>query len=633
MATEKEVEALIRERSAATGSLSDALQHVHDLLLSPEQRGAAVDVFPSAKLAGAVGRLCRCRGMIQEVQPEIHLLCASPQHFFSPTPTSQHSDEDVQYLDAVSLYVIPVPGNDHFYALDEEASATEAAHASSSPSVQQPPTERKRRDRGEDGCATPMETTGVAAVCRDTKLRRVAEGAQGEASVSAAADALAPNGPSLNFPHPALHPQLQTACIVTVPLPSPPPGSADRRRNPFRINDVVDFFGYQHFPDDQLAVNEEDDFAHFSAWNASELSKGLVSRLLCMAHSPVSSVHQQHSVPVSGEKVTETMATVCVAQQRTVALRYLAAHITQGDELAAEYLLLHLCAKVTVHSDALPVGDLPLLITGQHINAEAWSRELRRVSPVAELLVKEDTLRSATPHRLTPRYHNELNYLQSGLLQVANGSHVTVDCTALGTRDAAWHEAMFALVHKQVLLLDYPYQTLELPVDVSVLALHSDDATTAASLHPIFHFALRVRWQPTQTGTELAVTGSATMTATGNACTERDAAHSLNDDAAAVRQYLAAVRRLSTGPAAAVDDGVFSAASDALLEMTRELPGWNNRDPLLHNSSFSAATALMRAHAASWGRPCFGVEDTAAVKRLETARVARLGSVSHEERR
>ncbi|KPI84224.1 hypothetical protein ABL78_6710 [Leptomonas seymouri] len=624
MTTKAEVEKQIRRQSAETGSLSAALQSVQDFLLSPNQRSLAVDVFPSCHLAEAVDQLCRCRGMIQEVQPEVNLFCASSQHFFSSSPAttaapaSSHSKEEdaIELIEVVSLYVIPVPGNDHFYAVDDGAAQnTEAAHAMSSGEVH---AERKRRDR-ECLQTTVSPNSGDEhrlPHCEEESDRshKVAKTAADDAKTEGASttahvtDNATRGGLSLNFPHPSRHPQLQTACIVTVLLPSASSdGELDRHRNRFRMNDVIDFYGFQHFPDDQLAASEEDDFLRFSAWNAAELSKGLVSRLLCMAYHPVSSLHLRCAVS------TTPLEAANVAERRAHALRYLSEHLTEGDDLTAEYVLLHLCAKVTAHTDALSVGDLPLLVTSPRLCAEEWSRKLRHITPVAEVLLSSKTLRAPAPARLTPRYNNELNFLQSGLLQVANGSHVTVDCTALGTQDGAWYEGMLALVHKQLLLLEYPYQTLELPVDVSVLALHAAQDLTA--LHPLFQFALCMRWDPSC---------SVSPSLVSSRSPEKDAAQSPSHASDAVRRYLNAVRQLPA-KAEEVDESISSRASSALLEMARDIPGWNNRDPLLHNNSFSAATSLMRAHAASYMRSNFTTEDIAMVRKLEQARVARLG--------
>ncbi|KAL7701846.1 Mini-chromosome maintenance replisome factor [Lotmaria passim] len=650
MPTKKELEAFIRAQSAATGSLSNALHQVHDLLLSPDQHRHAVDVFPAGHLARALDQLCHCRGMIQEVQPEVHLFCASSQYFFSPSGATTRAASSsaspaveadaVEFVDAVSLYVIPVPGNDHFYTLDEAVHGTEAARTaddvpSSFSSLQCAKKEarevRKRRERDGVDDSSTLAARGDSPDADDSRDRKqaktvdtIATALTGSAGASAAATT-ASGGLSLNLPHPSRHPELQTACIVTVLLPAASSASsssgggaeAGQRRSPFRVNDVIDFYGFQHFPDDQLAVDEDDDFLRFSAWNATELSRGLVSRLLCLAYSPVASVHLPCSVPTAD---LDGAASIAIVEQRTTALRYLCEHVTGGDELAAEYVLLHLCARVSAHSDALPVGDLPLLITSPQLCAAEWSKELRRVAPVAEVLLNSEALSVSPSQPLTPRYNNELNFLQSGVLQVANGSHVTVDCTALGTQDGSWYEGVFALVHKQLLLLDYPYQTLELPVDVSVLALHA--APDLSELHPVFNFALCLRWEPT-----VAAPASATRHSG-----EDDAAQTTSAAATAVRAYLTLVRRLPTRPAE-VDDSVASQASAALLEMTRDIPGWNNRDPLLHNNSFSMATALMRAHAASCGRSGFTTEDIAEVRRLERARVARLSShVEMEEK-
>lgn len=582
MAAQQDMEALLRELSTTSGSIAEAVRYVHKYLQSPECRGTAIDVFPPTQLAHSIGKLCRCRGMIQEVQPELHLFCASRQNFFSSSGALEAADGDeVQYMDAVSLYVIPVPGNLHFYAADEPSRTSGAAHGG---------TLRKRIDRDEDA------PTGVpTSSTEEERIRKCVRHTTSESDTVTAttqSSHLSAFGPPLNFPHPSCSHQLQGACVVTALLPA----EDGARQNPFRINDVMDFYGYQHFPDDQLQVNAVDDFERFSAWNATELSRGLVSRLLCLSYTPVSSLQVRHHI------ATPPLIASPMTEARTNAIAYLTGTLTKGDALTAEYLLLHLCARVIMHSASMPVGDLPLLISSPQLVAAEWSAQLREIVPVAEILLTGEVLRALPHGRVTPKYNNELNYLETGVLQVANGTHVTIDCASLDSRDEAWYEGMFALIHKQQLLLEYPYQTLELPVDVSTLAVDGRDAPEA--VHPLFRFAMSLRWSPDQR------------------LPPQEAAQTHQVGSAAVRDYLDAVRCLDAP--SPVDDTLSDRASRALFEMSRNLPGWNNRDPLLHNNSFSVAMALMRSHAASHGRRDVGAEDIAAVCVLERARMERL---------
>ncbi|KAG5499453.1 hypothetical protein JIQ42_04926 [Leishmania sp. Namibia] len=587
MPTQQDMEALLRERSTATGSISEAVRYAHSYLQSPECQSTAIDVFPPTQLAHSIGKLCRCRGMIQEVHPELHLFCASRQNFFSSGGAPKVMDgDDAQYMDAVSLYVIPVPGNLHFYAADEESCSYGAAHCS---------TLRKRSDRDDDASAAV-----AATYTEDDRTRKHARHTTDTDDSPAQSSTLAAARPSLNFPHPSCARRLEGACVVTVLLPT----DDGARQNPFRINDVMDFYGYQHFPDDQTPVNEVDEFERFGAWNATELSRGLVSRLLCLSYAPVSSLQVRRHIAV-----TELIASH-MTEARSSAVAYLAGTLTQGDALTAEYLLLHLCARVAVHSASMPVGDLPLLISSPHLSVAEWSTQLREVVPVAEILLTGEALQPPAQKRLTPKYNNELNYLETGVLQVANGTHVTIDCASLSPNDETWYEGMFALIHKQQLLLEYPYQTLELPVDVSALALDSSNAPNA--VHPLFRFATTLRWSPDASSVA------------------QEAARTHHVSSGAVRDYLDAVRCLDAS--SQMDDTLSDRASRALFEMSENLPGWNNRDPLLHNNSFSVAMALMRANAASHGRCSVASEDIAAVYELERARMERLQAYPHSVR-
>ncbi|KAG5501773.1 hypothetical protein JKF63_04042 [Porcisia hertigi] len=582
MATQPEMEVLLRERSATTGSLSEALRYAHKYLQSEECQKTAIDVFPPTQLAQSIFRLCRCRGMIQEVQPELHLFRASPQNFFSCGSSQEAANlDDVQYIEAALLYVIPVPGNLHFYDVDELSRSSDTAQCG---------TLRKRSDRGEAASsAHPLSNSDDDPIRKHTRHKADMSDPTCAVTQSSSTRSL---GPSLNLPHPSCSRHLQSACVVTVLLPTDD-GPRDSR---FRINDVVDLYGYQHFPDDQLPANETDDFERFSAWNATELSKGLVSRLLCLSYTPVSSLHLRLNL------TRPALISSSMTEARSDAIAYLTGTLTNGDALVAEYLLLHLCARVSMHSASTPVGDLPLLISSPHVVAAEWSAQLREIVPVAEILLTDDVLRSHANGRLIPKYNNELNYLETGVLQVANGTHITIDCGSLGSRDETWYEGMFALVHKQQLLLEYAYQTLELPVDVSILALNSAD--TPDAVHPLFRFATSLPWR-----------------ADANLAKEVSTTHNISSGV--VRAYLDAVRCLDVSLQGV--DALSERASRALVEMAENLPGWNNRDPLLHNNSFSAAMALMRAHAASHGRASFTTDDILAVYQLERARMERIG--------
>lgn len=618
MTDQSTVAALIAKEAAAPGSTDAALLAARDHLLRMVSQYPPVDVFPSTALCQSLGKLCRCRGMVQEVLPDITLYAASPRNFFSPTDVDA---DDRALLEVMQLYVIPVPGNTHFYPSlrsrgaprressrqneEEPGGAGELAQSSTerppvAPPSSAPTTSRKRTTREETGESD--DTVERGAQSHPDGAASLIPSPQGNPSAPAAVEGSLHD--YLNFPYPAVNEELHTACIVTLLLPRGDGSGANvPGRGEIRVNDVVDFFGYLHFPDDQLPVGdaeELDEYAEFATWRAAELSKGLVSRLLAFAHAPV--------YPELSSVSALAATRFSFSEGRQCALRYLSLHLCRGDDLLADYLLLHLCAHTTLHDTATPIGDLPLLVRSSLIDPHAWTAVLARIAPVAEVFLDRHTL-ATSRQALLPRHDTSGNYLRTGLLQVGNGTHLTVDCTnlesAVEARKAG--DALFSLVHRQTLVLDYPYQSLELPIDVGVLALTSSEDEP---VYAVFDFAAQIRWQPASAFTD--------ANATSDEHTE--AAHV--QAAAVVREYIATVRRLS--PSFEKDgEDLHAAIAGALVELAEEVPAWNNCNSLIHNNSFSVAAALMRAHAASKGRTTLSRADLDHVVAMEKRRVSR----------
>ncbi|ESL06527.1 hypothetical protein TRSC58_05798 [Trypanosoma rangeli SC58] len=543
-----EIGKLIREKTEELNDIGAALAFVHHHVLSKLQISESVppvpDVFPPCVMQRVSGQLCRCRGMIQEVEPNLSLYRASTSDFFAGG-----EGENTAMLEATLLYIIPVPGNSYFYHVPPEALSEERAATSNLSAVGHCSADRKRRER-------PDVQLHSSDVERDPKQPRQ-EQRESQCDGVSQSRLNMPLYQKLNLPHPPLSGLLHTACVVTVIQHS----AVDGER--LQLNDVVDFFGFMD--DDSAAMDvyisdPADEFGAFASWHADQLSPSLLSRMTCISWRHVF-VAPARPLP-----------THFFGTRRSQVMLYLTNTICQGDTLLAEYLLLHLCARVITHERATPIGDIPLRVEARAIDPQVWSSFTRNIAPVGEVLLDASQLSNADL-RIAPRQDHTANVLRTGALQLANGTHVTLDCQAITKANSALHDVLFTVLHKQVLPLEYPYQVHELPIDLSFLALSTVSLSEEIEA---LQLAITVRWLP-----ELPTA----------------ATYTTNLRAEEVRDYFSHVRCIRRE----FDGEATSQArrlADKLVDFSKSEPAWNNRDPFIHNNSFSMAAALMRACAA-----------------------------------
>nr|CAB3263700.1 mini-chromosome maintenance complex-binding protein [Phallusia mammillata] len=105
---------------------------------------------------------------------------------------------------------------------------------------------------------------------------------------------------------------------------------------------------------------------------------------------------------------------------------------TFGDELTAEYLLCHLIARVYSRTGLMAVGKMSLNISGiplQSCYAKLLSDLLKEVLTKAFYL--RMSLENMNKLHFTPTKNYSTNRLDSGILQLSEGTHMVVDESAL----------------------------------------------------------------------------------------------------------------------------------------------------------------------------------------------------------
>ncbi|CAA6656949.1 unnamed protein product [Spirodela intermedia] len=228
----------------------------------------------------------------------------------------------------------------------------------------------------------------------------------------------------------------------------------DMPENDIKLNDVIEFIGVYTF-DPDVAVHDSND--------ADEFPYGLMEDI--SVHLPPSKVPRLHCLTFQKMSPQDLVSRSCFIEGLPSAVRVvresLLRHLTAvlgNDGLAAQFILLHLLSRVRARVDVVVVGKLSVNLTG-------FTRETIPLS--VEYL---------NTTQLQPRKDNSTGRMIAGILQLAQGTHLTVDETRLdaGTLNAAGVEnarLLRQLLEWQTVGYDCEYYKLDLASDVQVLVL------------------------------------------------------------------------------------------------------------------------------------------------------------------
>ncbi|KAF5205635.1 Mini-chromosome maintenance complex-binding protein [Thalictrum thalictroides] len=197
-----------------------------------------------------------------------------------------------------------------------------------------------------------------------------------------------------------------------------------------------------------------------------------VQRLHCVVHRKLAN----HDF-LLGSSVIEIMPNL-VRNTREALLGYLTT-VLGNDGLAAECVLLHLLSRVHARVDSAALGKLSLNLTG--FTTESYSVFGSQLKNAVQTLLpftksvpfNVEYLNSVS---LAPKKDYETNRLVSGTLQLAEGTHLTLDETQLkaGMLNSVGVEnarLLNNLVELQKVEYDFQFFKMEMPTDVQVLIL------------------------------------------------------------------------------------------------------------------------------------------------------------------
>ncbi|KMT18905.1 hypothetical protein BVRB_2g030060 [Beta vulgaris subsp. vulgaris] len=404
--------------------------------------------------------LVRFRGMIQDMLG--NEFYAGVYKDGSTWRTNKYSDvsqvqmdfsPDMRLWERRLLYCVPVPGLNSWAEPLEVLSNQQKILASQ---------QREKRPRNDDEAADHMDLESNQGCLDSPVTKKMRE--EGHPSSSAMQQDMLNEGttPSFRLPDSEKNP---FPCLVKV---------YDSPESELRLNEIFEFIGVLSF-DSELELNKEEaDLQSNSLYEDDliHLPPSKVPRIHCLVHKKLA---VNDFVNVS--PMTE-LNPLLIRETREVLLRYLTA-VLGNDGVAAQYLLLHLLSRVHARVDGVAVGKLSLNFTS--ISQETASVFVSRLSlAMKELLpftqhipLTIEYLNNAT---LAPKKDYEANKLVSGVLQLAEGSHLTVDETKLqsGTLNSTGVEntrSLKNLTEVQQVEYDFKYYKMEMAADVQLLVL------------------------------------------------------------------------------------------------------------------------------------------------------------------
>ncbi|XP_075703860.1 mini-chromosome maintenance complex-binding protein isoform X2 [Rhinoderma darwinii] len=368
-------------------------------------------------------------------------------------------------LERQTFYCVPVPGESSWVKESSSSQAKACASTSYAPNRQ------KRSLEEEDDDLTRRQGTQHAGdaqeKCKRLEMEQQVKQQGAALSCSQSLD--------LYFPLPG---EKGPACLVKV----------YENWDSFKVNDVLEVYGVLSVEPALSALNKDRD-PMSSLLDPEDGADTLEER---RAHSPPTSlvprihaivIHRlPHTNPLIPSSVCETEESKQCVSSFMSELSYVRAellgfltHALLGDNLAAEYIILHLISTVYARRDVLPLGKFSLNLSGCPRNidfTQHFYRIVQQIVPASHYLPM--TIENMNTLRFIPCKDYSANRLVSGLLQLPSRSLLVVDETILeqGQLDTAGVRNLTALgnlITWQKVDYDFSYHRMEFPCNINVL--------------------------------------------------------------------------------------------------------------------------------------------------------------------
>ncbi|XP_060181731.1 mini-chromosome maintenance complex-binding protein [Lycium barbarum] len=371
---------------------------------------------------------------------------------FSQFPMATGSSSDMRVWERRLLYCVPVPGQNSWIEPSSEALFNPSS-ISSSP-------QREKRHREDDPAMTDIEmqvtneeihgSTSNKKMREDGITFNSSNPTEGVGSVTS----VLPYFDRTSFP-----------CLVKI---------YDSPESDLKLNDVFEFIGVYTFdPEFPVDKNDNNDLESSLCDDAlTRMPPSKVPRLHCLVHRKLASQDF-----ISGSPTFELKSHL-VKGIREALLGHLTT-ILGNDGVAANFMLLHLLSKVHARVDSIAVGKLSLNLTcfnkeTMSVFGDRLNLALKNLLPFTHSVpLTVDYLNKVS---LAPKKDYQTNRLVPGVLQLAEGSHVTIDETQLlaGTLNPSGVEnarVLKSLLESQKVEYDFTYYKMDMAADIQLLVL------------------------------------------------------------------------------------------------------------------------------------------------------------------
>ncbi|KAL3334425.1 hypothetical protein AABB24_030924 [Solanum stoloniferum] len=376
---------------------------------------------------------------------------------FFQHPMATGSSPDMRVWERRLLYCVPVPGQNSWIEYSSESLLNPSSISSS------PPREKRHRDDDTAMDDIDMQVTNeeVHASTSNKKMREdeIASNSSNLGDTPTAdigsATSVLPYFDRTSLP-----------CLVKI---------YDSPESDLKLNDVFEFIGVLTFdPEFLVDKNVDNDFLGYLGDDdtQTQMPPTKVPRLHCLIHKKLS--NQDF---ISGSPTLELKSHL-VKEMRETLLRHLTT-ILGNDGVAANLMLLHLLSKVHARVDSTAVGKLSLNLTCFNketlsIYGHRLNLALKNLLPFTHCVPLTVDYLNKIP--LAPKKNYQTNRLASGILQLAEGSHLTIDETQLqegrlnpiGLENA---RVLQSLLEQQKVEYDFTYYKMDMPADIQLLVL------------------------------------------------------------------------------------------------------------------------------------------------------------------
>ncbi|CAL5204217.1 unnamed protein product [Lathyrus oleraceus] len=373
----------------------------------------------------------------------------------SQYPIPSGSSVDNQIWERRLLYCVPIPGLSPWAESTPETDANLSMDCTSD--------QREKRRRGDDE-SSDMHVENDEVVEGSPNTKRMREGEGERSSLASQSQGAVPDiAGSCTSLMPGLNGN-STSCIVKI---------YDTPESELRLNDIFEFVGILtsdlEIQDD---CEDRDLLNDFSEDPLHNFPPNKVPRLHCLIHRKLSILDFLQHTPIIEPKPD------LVKGIRESLLKHLSA-VLGNDDVAAHFMLLHLLSKVQARVDALAVGKFS-------VNFTCFSKEIASIfGKQLNLAIKNLvpfthciplTVEYLNTASLAPKKNYDKNRLETGVLQLAEGSHLIVDETQLeaGTLNSVGVEnasLLKNLMEMQKVDYDFKYYKMEMATDVQLLVL------------------------------------------------------------------------------------------------------------------------------------------------------------------